>query len=136
MSTEPEYTKLQLMASAWLEKFDPATKTMTLVATTPPGVKDLSELDCRLLVLPIAGTDPVQYEYSCLVENCLSDCILNRKQTIFGPVYWCECESSSKSAAGKSAKGKSASNAKKSSKSKASQKQQQEKKQKKKKQQR
>lgn len=124
MSTKPEYAKLQLQAAAWLEKFDPATQTMTLVATVPPGGEEAAMLGCTLIAMPIAGTDPVQFVYSCSNTDCPGACALRWRQTIFGPVYWCECEEGAKAAArkaGRLAKRKPTSGARPRSKSKRKQ---------------
>lgn len=79
------YTKLLLVAPAWLEVLDPETNTMTLKAEGDASAA------CQLQVDPIPGTDPVQYTYSCISVTCDQTCVLRRQVTPTGVKHWCEC---------------------------------------------
>ncbi|MBE7491817.1 MAG: hypothetical protein HS108_08725 [Planctomycetes bacterium] len=81
----PSYQTLVFRASEWLEVYDSANQTLILEA------KGSGEDLCLLEVWPIAGTDPVQYEYRCMSTGCNGTCELKRTVTPAGTKYWCDC---------------------------------------------
>jgi hypothetical protein len=81
-----EYKKLVVVAPAWREEFDPATNTLYLRAEfSARGY-------CETIMTPIPGTDPVEYEYTCLPVTCEGKCELTTRSLPDGTiVVFCAC---------------------------------------------
>ena len=81
-----KYKRLVLIAPAWREELDPKTDTLYLRAEfSARGY-------CETIMTPIPGTDPVQYEYSCLPVTCEGDCELTYSTLPDGTIVaFCSC---------------------------------------------
>ncbi|MBX3474076.1 MAG: hypothetical protein KF754_06800 [Planctomycetes bacterium] len=73
-----KYKKLAFLAQAFEEKYDSSTGTLTLVAVAASAADSNA---CQLIATPIPGTNPVQYEYSCLNNTCGGECVVDQSGT-------------------------------------------------------
>ena len=83
---------VKLLAQEWRVHHDVDTGELIM----EPGFTS-SRNKCAVVATPIPGTDPVQFEYSCLSITCTGDneCVLKKSTLPDGTVvYFCECEPS------------------------------------------
>lgn len=82
------YKRLLFMASKWLDQVnDDGTRVIE-------SVNDGTDATCRVVCIPIPGSEPPQVTYSCVPRAGCNECELKSQQTPGGAiVYWCECVS-------------------------------------------
>ncbi|MCB9931947.1 MAG: hypothetical protein H6841_00835 [Planctomycetes bacterium] len=81
-----KHKKLVMVAPAWREEFDKKTGVRYLRA------EFLKAEACDLIITPIPGSDPIEYEYSCENVTCDGECELRKRTLPDGTTtYRCVC---------------------------------------------